>query len=481
MLFGGIIASNSMHFIVKQLIPEWSMIIRRLALTMIMIRAGLKVNIYDRVYRSHALLRLLLIPPLIETNLAAVLAYAIWDMPWVLGYALGFMLSGVAPAAIIPACIKLRNEGYGIDKGIPNLLIIASSIDSITSVVGFGIFIDLYTYSAERAMEFTIISSSEVGNTFLIVFIEIVGGVLIGIFLGLLYSRMIHSYYKFQAATIYILSSITVIAFNYIGNFHLGFINLGFISTILSCSIASSKWGHIKSEKTEDYLASYWIYIQIALLGLIGALIYFPDYDATVVGYSILIVSSSILLRINAAALSILRTRTNWKEKLFVGVTWICKTPVQAALGTILLTVENKTGAIEEDPSYGMIFLTVAVMCILISGPFVAFLIGFLGPRLLKKSQKPSVEIEENLLKVDAFPHVKESDHMSPHEIEFANEQLYQNMCQELSSLLESHSRPAELSPIFDQASVRRPASISETLKLMRCRQLDKREGYKSD
>lgn len=121
MLLGGIIASNSMHFIVKQLIPEWSMIIRRLALTMIMIRAGLKVNIHDKVYRSHALVRLLLIPPLIETNLAAVLAYAIRDMPWVLGYALGFMLSGVAPAAIIPACIKLRNEGYGIDKGIPNL------------------------------------------------------------------------------------------------------------------------------------------------------------------------------------------------------------------------------------------------------------------------------------------------------------------------------------------------------------------------
>lgn len=426
-------------------------------------------------------MRLLLIPPLIEVNLAAVLAYAIWDMPWVLGYALGFMLSGVAPAAIIPACIKLRNEGYGIDKGVPNLLIIASSIDSITSVVGFGIFIDLYTHSAERAMEFTIISSSEVGNTFLIVFIEIVGGILIGGLLGLLYCRMKNKYYKLQAATIYILSAISVIAFIYIGNFYSGFTNIGFISTVLSCSIASSAWGHIKSERTEDYLASYWIYLQIALLGLIGALIYFPEYDATVVGYSVLIVAITSIIRIHTAALSILRTRTNWKEKLFVGVSWICKAPVQAALGTILLTVENETGTIEEDPSYGKIFLTVAVMCILISGPLGAFLIGFLGPRLLKKSHKPSVEIQENLLKVNAFPQVKESEHMSPHEIEFANEQLYQNMREELSSLLESPSHPAEFSPLFDQASIRRPASISETLKLMRCRQSDKREGYKSD
>lgn len=475
MLLGGVIASNALPQTVSYLKPEWSMIIRKLALTMILIRAGLKVDIHERSTRNYALISLIFIPQIIEVNLVAVMAYGIWNLPRVLGYALGFMLAGVSPAAIIPCCIKLRNEGYGTDKGIPNLLIIASSLDSISTVIGFGIFLDIYTQSDERDVVLTIISESEVGNTILIVAIEILGGILLGITLGAVYSLIKTLNYKLKAWILFIMSATSVTTLLFIG-----FGNLGFISTIISCSIARTKWGHFNSEKTEDYLAGYWVYLQIALLGLIGAIIYFPEYDGNIVGYSVLMVFVISIVRIPVTALSILKTRTNSKEKLFVGVSWICKATVQAALGPLLLSTAIRNDYDDTDFYYGEIFLTVAVVCILLTAPIGAFLMGFLGPRLLNKSPKPLLELQENLLKNNPFPQVKESSYMSLEDLELANEQLYHDMEQELSALVAppvNHSH--DFSPL--KPVIQRAASISETLALARCRLESKKEGYKSD
>lgn len=113
--------------------------LRKIALTIILIRAGLEMDpqAFKKVYKT--VLKLGLVPWAFECVTVAVLTYFFLGLPWLWAFALGSILAAVAPAVVVPCLYRFRTKGYGVAKGIPTLIIAVSGIDDAASVAVFGI------------------------------------------------------------------------------------------------------------------------------------------------------------------------------------------------------------------------------------------------------------------------------------------------------------------------------------------------------
>ena len=85
--------------------------------------------------------RLAFIPCLVETLTVAVASHLLLGFPWLWGFMLGFVLSAVSPAVVVPCLLQLREAGLGVDKGIPTLVIAAASVDDVLAISGFTIIL----------------------------------------------------------------------------------------------------------------------------------------------------------------------------------------------------------------------------------------------------------------------------------------------------------------------------------------------------
>lgn len=53
-------------------------------------------------------------------------------------YVFRFVLGAVSPAVVVPSMLVLQAGGYGVDKGVPTLLMAAGSFDDILAITGFN-------------------------------------------------------------------------------------------------------------------------------------------------------------------------------------------------------------------------------------------------------------------------------------------------------------------------------------------------------
>lgn len=54
-----------------------------------------------------------------------------------------FVIAAVSPAVVVPCLLSLQEDGYGIDKGIPTLVIAAASVDDVLAITGFGVVLGI--------------------------------------------------------------------------------------------------------------------------------------------------------------------------------------------------------------------------------------------------------------------------------------------------------------------------------------------------
>ena len=70
-------------------------------------------------------MRLTCFPGMMEAIISASLAVLLFKMPLSLSLALGYILSAVSPAIVLPGMMRLKEQGYGVEKGIPSLIMAA--------------------------------------------------------------------------------------------------------------------------------------------------------------------------------------------------------------------------------------------------------------------------------------------------------------------------------------------------------------------
>ncbi|CAG5128446.1 unnamed protein product [Candidula unifasciata] len=374
---GGLLGNIPGIDVARQIKPIWSSTARNIALTVILTRAGLGLDPVALKRLSFVVLRLAFCPSIAEVTVDAVAARFILDLPWTWAFMLAFVLSVVSPAVVVPSLLGLSERGYGLNKGIPTLVIAACSLDAVLAITGFGVMLGISFSSGD--LVWTVFKGP----------LEALVGVAFGLFYGVLLWYLPQKSSKnlvlFRSALLLAGGLMAIFgskAIDWSGSGPLGCLTVAFV--------AAFRWKDEyrstgQKNPVEDVTAVLWMVFQPLLFGLIGSAVNISSLESDTVGFGIAILFLGLTVRMVVAYLTVLRTELNVKERFFIPLSWFPKATVQAAIGAIAYDTAVEKGAADLIP-LGKQILTIAVLAILIAAPIGSILITVVGPRLLHRT-----------------------------------------------------------------------------------------------
>merc|ERR1719359_562935 len=138
---------------VRGLPDAWAGVIRTFGLTNILMRGGLEMDIGAVKRLGLAVVRLTVLPGVSEAFTVACCSMAMFGMPFPLGLALGFILGAVSPAVVVGGMFDLQQRHYGVEKGVPSLVVAAASFDDVVAISGFSLCIGFAIGSGDLASQ----------------------------------------------------------------------------------------------------------------------------------------------------------------------------------------------------------------------------------------------------------------------------------------------------------------------------------------
>lgn len=350
--------------------------IRKVALIIILLKAGLSLNLSDlKKVGRPAILRSFL-PACTERVAVGIFGKRILGLTYTESFLLGSVLGAVSPAVVIPRMSKLRDEKYGTEKGIPQLVIAGSSIDDIIRIVFYQCFL-----TREKG-------GSLSARAFLNIPISIVTGVGSGILLGRLLSFIFNKVERNDTFKLLLLLSICF-GLTYLEDLVSPYFGYSSLLSIITCAIVIHKKGEQISLILKTKFNEIWYLAEIFLFILVGAGIKI-EYAGKYFLPALLLLLISLAFRSLAVTGCLVKTKLNFKERGFVVISYLPKATVQAAIGGGLLDLGNQllaSGAANAESviAAGTIVLSVSVLAILITAPFAAISRNLLYPHRLKR------------------------------------------------------------------------------------------------
>jgi NhaP-type Na+/H+ or K+/H+ antiporter len=372
------------RYIGHDLDPKISTMLRTICLTVILLMAGLEIDPVALWNLSGMVLRATFVPCFVECIVIAVMSNLVLGFPWTVGFMLGFVLAAVSPAVIIPCLVSLSGRGYGVEKGIPTLVIAASSADDVVAISGFGIFLGL-TFFQDASMVQLMMHGP----------IEVLLGVSFGTIWGLMAQWIPHK----QHRNVTFFRWIILLSGGLLALFRahwLKYDGAGGLATIIMAFVAGMQWrkeGWGDHNPVTKVFTKMWIILEPLIFGLIGTEIQIDKIDPETLGWGILVLVTALLFRMVGTFLAVSCGNLNAKEKIFLAFAWMPKATVQAALGPIFLE-RAKLLQMTEMYQMGEQILTLAVLSILITAPLGAVTIMGLGPKLLEKKKNEEDEVD---------------------------------------------------------------------------------------
>lgn len=369
MLLTGIILGPQVLNLLDANILRISSDLRTIALIVILLKAGLSLDMGDlkKVGRSAILLSFL--PASFE-----ILAYAIF-VPKILGLKLidgllmGAVMAAVSPAIVVPRMVKLIDEGYGKDESIPQMILAGASCDDVFVLVLFSSFL-----SMAKGSEFSFKSLLKVPVS---ITLGIGFGIVIGYLLYLFFERRYkNGSYIRNSSKVIIILALAFLLVSLEGLVKEIIPISGLLAVIAMASAYKIKADDGVVERLSEKFAKLWIFAEILLFVLVGA-----EVDIkymTGIGFiGIALIFLGLLIRSIGVFISVAGSRLSKNEKIFTILAYTPKATVQAAIGSVALA-----NGIES----GMAILSIAVLGIIITAPLGAILIDKTYKNLLKKA-----------------------------------------------------------------------------------------------
>ncbi|XP_014251773.1 sodium/hydrogen exchanger 9B2-like isoform X2 [Cimex lectularius] len=368
--------------------------VRQVSMAIILLKAGLGLELHSMLKLKWMIFKLTFFPCIGEATAAAFISHYALGFNWFWGFLMGFLLSSISPAVVIPPLLHLKAQGYGEDKGISTVVIAAAGLDDILSISCFSLFHSILFKP-----------SANVYREILHGPIDLVLGSFTGAVWGLIAALFPHKeddFVSIKRSAMISMGGICAV----LASIHYNVDSAGPIFCMVSAFVASLCWKvqyhrleePIGSGQLNDNVAYFfrviWVMIEPFLFGMIGAEIDVRALEPTKVAYSILIIVGALIFRVMICFLSLIGSDLNWKEMLFVNLAWLPKATVQAAIGPLPLdhlrareNTSNPPSA--DDLDKALLLLTTAVLSILITAPLGAVFIQFTGPCLLSKPKQP--------------------------------------------------------------------------------------------
>ena len=363
MLTAGILLGPHVFDLIDSSILDISAEIRRIALIIILIRAGLKLSVSDLKKVGRPAVLMCFLPACFEIIGMILTAPKLLGISLLDAAIMGAVVGAVSPAVIVPKMINLIDNGYGIDKGIPQMILAGASVDDVFVIV-------MYT-------TFTSIAKGE--NVSWMSFAEIPVSIIVGIVVGLIAGFLIYLFFT----KIHIRNTVKIMLV-LCSSFVLVTLedNFGEIVPFASL-IGVMAMGLEIRRKSTDIAANLslrfdklWIIAEIFLFVLVGASVNIESAANSAFRSSILILAV-LIFRMLGVYICLFGTKLHIKEKIFCMLAYTPKATVQAAIGGLPLAMGLGCGDI---------VLTVSVIAILLTAPLGAFAIDFTYKRFLNRT-----------------------------------------------------------------------------------------------
>ncbi|XP_067006986.2 sodium/hydrogen exchanger 9B2 [Anabrus simplex] len=357
-------------------------VLRKASIAIIMTSAGLELDPASLRRLSVMVLRLAVIPAMVEGIALMVAAYFLLDLPWLWGALLGAVMGAISPAVVIPCLYSLQRRGFSVDNGISTLIIAAASLDDVVGVSLFGVLISI------------IFSSGDLTWRILQGPIGLLIGVVFGTSWGLL-SWFIPHRDDPHVTPLRTLMLVGGGLLAVMGSEAVGYDAAGTLGCILSSFVACHGWRQQGWDNGSNPVAAHfgliWDVFEPMLFAFIGAELDFQELDSHSVGLGIAVMCIALAFRMVASVGVAYGGSFTMKEKLFIAFAWFPKATVQAALGPVALDVARLLDPPQpEQLLRAHTVLVVAVMGIVLTAPVGAAIISLAGPRLLARHAVPA-------------------------------------------------------------------------------------------
>lgn len=341
--------------------------LRQIALIIILTRAGLNLNISDLKKVGRPAVLMCFLPACFEILGMLVLAPPLLHISYLDAAIMGAVVGAVSPAVIVPKMLRLMEEGYGTKKSIPQLILAGASVDDVFVIVLFSSFTGLAKGESLSPWRFAEIP------------VSILLGILLGAALGLALAFFFQKVHVRDSVKVLLLLCFSFLLVALEDALE-GIVPVSGLIAVMSLGIALQRKRDIVARRLSLKFSKLWVAAELLLFVLVGATV--DLHYAYAAGLSAVILIFGVLLfRMAGVWVCLFKTKLLFKERLFCVLAYMPKATVQAAIGSVPLSMGL---------SCGNIVLTVAVLAILITAPLGAFLIDLTYKKLLSRDEKPA-------------------------------------------------------------------------------------------
>lgn len=345
--------------------------LRKMALIIILLKAGLSLNLDDLKKVGRPAIMMSFVPASFEIIGYLLFAPSILGITRVEAAVMGSVLAAVSPAVVVPRMVQLMETKYGTEKAIPQMIMAGASCDDIFVIVLFTTFL----------------SMAQGGSADIKSFANIPLSIILGIILGAIVGYLLYLFFETAyAKKHYVRNSmkvIIVLGFSFLLIAIEGWLEgkiavSGLLAVVSMACVLRMKCTSFVSKRLSEKFGKLWLAAEVILFVLVGAAVdirYTLDAGLAAVA----MIFAALIFRSFGVWLCTVKTSLTLKERAFCVIAYLPKATVQAAIGSVPFA----TGL-----PCGKIVLSVAVMAIIITAPLGAFGMDFTYKKFLHKESE---------------------------------------------------------------------------------------------
>ena len=362
MLITGIVLGPYVLNLLDDSILGISAELRKIALIIILTRAGLGLDLSGLKKIGRPAVLMCFVPASFELIGMILLAPKLMGLTVLEAAIMGAVLAAVSPAVVVPRMVKLMDEGYGVNEGIPQLILAGASVDDVYVIVLFSTFVGMMQGEGASILKFVNIPIS--------IFLGIAIGLLIGVLLAYFFKKM-HIRDTSKVLIILSISFLLVVMEDKLSTP----ITFSALIAIMFIGIGLQKKRETVAKRLPVKYGKLWVAAEVFLFVLVGATVNI-GYLGKVGVKALIVIIGALVFRMFGVFVCLLGTSLKRKERLFTMLAYTPKATVQAAIGGIPLALGFTCGDL---------VLTVAVLAIVLTAPLGAFAIDLSYKKLLNR------------------------------------------------------------------------------------------------
>ena len=370
MLLTGVVLGPYVLDLLDPSILNISAELRKIALIIILTRAGLGLDISGLKKIGRPAVLMCFVPASFELLGMMLIAPKLMGMTTLEAAIMGSVLAAVSPAVVVPRMVKLMDEGYGTAKGIPQLILAGASVDDVYVIVLFSTFTGMAQGGKASVLSFVNIP------------VSIILGIAIGLALGFALAFFFKKVHLRDTSKVLIILSISFLLAA--AEDHLSTaITFSSLIAIMFLGVGLQKKREEVANRLSAKFSKLWVAAEVFLFVLVGATVNI-GYLGNVGVKALLVIIGALAFRMLGVFVCLLGTKLSSKERFFAMMAYTPKATVQAAIGGIPLTMGLACGET---------VLTVAVLAIVLTAPLGAFAIDLSYKKLLEKEEKKTLGV----------------------------------------------------------------------------------------